>query len=232
MTTHRARSGDPACVAGFRQIRPFPIGLATCATPAPCSGCGGRGTGCTRGLIRTRRCWRGCGRPGGSICTIRRRAAATRSLAIWKDYLRQQWWRHLVWLFVNGVIAPICRSGSYLAGAQPDRLLVCLPSDPSLTGRLGDPTSAANRIPTDLHPIAGARSTGRDGDDGKTRTRRARRRARRGSTSMWHGMAPPARTRREQTRPSCRRQTVGNPPNYRARSPKTGDHAPSELQHS
>jgi Mitochondrial K+-H+ exchange-related len=28
-------------------------------------------------------------------------------LTIWKDYLRQQWRRHLVWLVVNAVIAPI-----------------------------------------------------------------------------------------------------------------------------
>ena len=26
--------------------------------------------------------------------------------AIWTDYLNKQWWRHLVWLIVNGTIAP------------------------------------------------------------------------------------------------------------------------------
>ena len=66
--------------------------------------------------------------------------AANEVRAIWTDYLRQQWRRHLVWLVVNGVIAPVLGAVCDLAWPQPDRLLVCLPSDPSLAGRLGDPT--------------------------------------------------------------------------------------------
>jgi len=27
--------------------------------------------------------------------------------AVWQDYLKRQWWRHLLWMSVNGVIAPV-----------------------------------------------------------------------------------------------------------------------------
>ena len=158
-------------------------------------------------------------------------APCDEALAIWKDYLRQQWLRHLVWLIVNGVIAPISVLFAILPGPNLIGYWFAYRAVHHSLVVWGIRRLRRNKIPTELHPIAALDLPVEMGKDGKYAHAALTGRATGLDMHMaWHGS--PALHPPKANLPSCRRQTVWKPPNYRLRCLKTGDHAPSELQHS
>ena len=103
-----------------------------------CTGCAGRGTGCTRWpaptnamLARLR-----------SARAIKLHHPAARSeadvLAEWQSYLTRQGRRHYFWLGVNAVITPFATVLLHLAGSELDRHLVRLSDRSPHDRRVGD----------------------------------------------------------------------------------------------
>jgi hypothetical protein len=72
--------------------------------------------------------------------------------AIWMDYLRQQWRRHLVWLIVNAVIAPISVLFAILPGPNLIGYWFAYRAIHHSLVVWGIRRVRRDKIPTELHP--------------------------------------------------------------------------------
>ncbi len=225
---HRRRG----CTAGFVPDTRGSNRPGNTPIPGPCSGCAGRGIGCTRGPIRMKRCWRGCGRPAGSICITRRRVRPMKFEPIWADYLKRQGRRHLLWLIVNGVIAPFSALFAILPGPNLIGYWFAYRAIHHSLVVWGIRRVQRNKIPTELHPIAALDLSDRTRwrwQDGSCCAHRHSDRARRA-----RGLAQliPQGTSRDQDLRHRDAQRLKSRQLSRLTSSETGDHAPTELQHS
>ena len=118
-----------------------------------CTGCAERGTGCIRWSGRTKRCWRGCGRRGGSSCTIRPARSEVDVRAHWQNYLTRQWRRHLFWLGFNAVIAPISVILAILPGPNLIGYWFAYRAVHHVFVVWGITRVQRNLIPTELHSV-------------------------------------------------------------------------------
>jgi hypothetical protein len=148
--------------------------------------------------------------------------------AIWTDYLKNQWWRHLVWLIVNGTIAPFTV------------LLFPLPG-PNLIGYWfayravhhtlvvwGIRRVLRKSTPTELHPVAALDlAIERDGDGNVGHSALTGSATGLADHVNWHSRSRGASV--ETKLPSGPRPASQNPPVTSLRLPETGDHAPIEL---
>jgi len=75
-------------------------------------------------------------------------------LAVWKSYLRQQWRRHLVWFFINGLIAPFAFWLFILPGPNLIGYWFAYRTIHHLVVVWGINRVQRGKIPTVLHPIA------------------------------------------------------------------------------
>jgi Mitochondrial K+-H+ exchange-related len=74
--------------------------------------------------------------------------------SVWADYLQRQWRRHLVWLIVNGVIAPISVVFAILPGPNLIGYWFAYRAIHHSLVVWGIRRVQRNKIPTELHPIA------------------------------------------------------------------------------
>jgi hypothetical protein len=88
-------------------------------------------------------------------------------LAIWNDYLRQQWRRHLVWLIVNGVIAPISVLFAILPGPNLIGYWFAYRAVHHSLVVWGIARVRRNKIPTELQPTLALDLPVEMGKDGK-----------------------------------------------------------------
>jgi hypothetical protein len=88
-------------------------------------------------------------------------------VAIWTDYLRQQWRRHLTWMIVNGVIAPISALFAILPGPNLIGYWFAYRAVHHALVVWGIRRVQRNTIPTELHPIAALDLPVEMGPDGK-----------------------------------------------------------------
>ena len=95
--------------------------------------------------------------------------------AIWMDYLRQQWRRHLVWLIVNAVIAPISVLFAILPGPNLIGYWFAYRAIHHSLVVWGIRRVRRDKIPTELHPTRVARPASRNWEGRQARTRRTRR---------------------------------------------------------
>jgi len=109
-------------------------------------------------------------------------------LAIWNDYLRQQSRRHLVWLIVNGVIAPISVLFAILPGPNLIGYWFAYRAFHHSLVVWGIRRVRRNKIQTELHPIAALDLPVEMGTDGKHAHAALAGRATGLDTHMaWHG---------------------------------------------
>ena len=121
-------------------------------------------------------------------------------LAIWMDYLRQQWWRHLVWLIVNGVIAPISVLFAILPGPNLIGYWFAYRAIHHSLVVWGIRRVRRNKIPTELHPIVALDLPVEIGKDGTHAHAAITGRATGLDTHMaWNGSARAAPAEREST---------------------------------
>jgi hypothetical protein len=88
-------------------------------------------------------------------------------LAIWNDYLRQQWRRHLVWLIVNAVIAPISVLFAILPGPNLIGYWFAYRAVHHSLVVWGIARVRRNKIPTELQPTLALDLPVEMGKDGK-----------------------------------------------------------------
>jgi hypothetical protein len=88
-------------------------------------------------------------------------------VAIWKDYLRHQWRRHLVWLVVNGVIAPVSVLFAILPGPNLIGYWFAYRAVHHSLVVWGIRRVQRNTFPTELHPLAALDLPVEMGPDGK-----------------------------------------------------------------
>jgi Mitochondrial K+-H+ exchange-related len=88
-------------------------------------------------------------------------------LAIWTDYLRQQWRRHLVWLIVNGVIAPVSVVFAILPGPNLIGYWFAYRAIHHALVVWGIRRVVRSKIQTELHPIVALDLPVEMGKDGK-----------------------------------------------------------------
>jgi hypothetical protein len=88
---------------------------------------------------------------------------------IWADYLKKQWWRHLVWLIVNGVIAPFSVVFAILPGPNLIGYWFAYRAIHHLLVVWGIGRVRRNKVPTELCPMAALDVPIEYGGDGKGR---------------------------------------------------------------
>lgn len=121
-------------------------------------------------------------------------------LAIWTDYLRKQWWRHLVWLIVNGVIAPISVLFAILPGPNLIGYWFAYRAIHHSLVVWGIRRVRRNKIQTELHPILALDLPVEMGKDGKHAHAALAGRATALDTHIaWHGSARAAPAERKPT---------------------------------
>ena len=165
----------------------FQGGLETPALRRDALGATGLGLAALPGLIRTKRCWRGCGRPERSICTIPRPGPATRSAHSGTPTLASSGGASGLDVLQRNDRALCHRDPVDLARSQPDRLLVRLPGDPSPLVVWGIRRVRRAVIPTELYPSTALDLLIERDGDGKS-THAALDGAAHCSTSTWPGI--------------------------------------------
>jgi hypothetical protein len=111
--------------------------------------------------------------------------------AIWMDYLRQQWRRHLVWLIVNAVIAPISVLFAILPGPNLIGYWFAYRAIHHSLVVWGIRRVRRDKIPTELHPTRALDLPVEIGKDGKHAHAALADRATGLDIHMaWHGAAP------------------------------------------
>jgi hypothetical protein len=114
-------------------------------------------------------------------------------VAVWKDYLRQQWRRHFVWLVVNSVIAPISLLFAILPGPNLIGYWFAYRAVHHALVIWGIRRVQRNTMPTELHPIEALDLPVEVGPDGKhTHAALAGRGTGLDALMAWHGSARPA----------------------------------------
>jgi hypothetical protein len=111
--------------------------------------------------------------------------------AIWMDYLRQQWRRHLVWLIVNAVIAPISVLFAILPGPNLIGYWFAYRAIHHSMVVWGIRRVRRDKIPTELHPTRALDVPVEIGKDGRHAHAALAGRATGLDMHMaWHGAAP------------------------------------------
>jgi hypothetical protein len=111
--------------------------------------------------------------------------------AIWMDYLRQQWRRHLVWLIVNAVIAPISVLFAILPGPNLIGYWFAYRAIHHSLVVWGIRRVRRDKIPTELHPTRALDLPVEIGKDGKhAHAALAGRVTGLDMHMAWHGAAP------------------------------------------
>jgi hypothetical protein len=111
--------------------------------------------------------------------------------AIWMDYLRQQWRRHLVWLIVNAVIAPISVLFAILPGPNLIGYWFAYRAIHHSLVVWGIRRVRRDKIPTELHPTQALDLPVEIGKDGKhAHAALADRSTGLDMHMAWHGAAP------------------------------------------
>ena len=149
-------------------------------------------------------------------------ATRTRSdvSAAWRDYLNQQWKRHLLWLSINGVIAPFSMLFAVLPGPNLIGYWFAYRAIHHLLVIWGIRRVWRGTITTTLHPMADLDRPLEPDGEGKLRHAALAGTAAR-SKSMWPGTIQPIGLPGRAGRPSRRRRPSKNPLITSPESPET-----------
>ncbi len=229
-----------------RSVRAGPVGMAGLAAGplaaaasrsgsnprrAPSDGRARPGTGCIPGPTRTRRCWSRL----RSARRIELHHPASRDAeevrSLWRDYLNHRWWRHLLWMSANGIVAP------------PALLFLWPLPGPNVIGYWfayravhhamivwGIRRVRRGRIELELRPVAELDWPIEVDDDGQGQARRARRRGT--APGGARGLDRERAVRYRRARTSAAGLPAGRSERRGERGIlKTSEHASSQLQH-